>query len=80
MKILLVLLTVTLLSCDNKSAEHPCLVYIQNIQALEDEIDKLFQKEGKLKEELESAKLYIQTLEYENKELLKLNKKYGNQE
>jgi len=72
MKQILLLITLFFFACDNKGADHPCIDYIQNIESQENEIERLFQKEGKLKEELESAKLYIKTLELENNRLTEM--------
>jgi len=72
MKKMLLIITLSLIGCNNQSYDHPCIDYIQNIESLENEVDKLFQNEGKLKEELESAKLYIRTLELENSRLAEM--------
>lgn len=58
-------------SCDSKEGNHLCIDNIENIQSQENEIKRLFHKEGELKEELENAQLYIKTLEYETQELIK---------
>ena len=61
-------------SCEKQSVDSPCLTYIESVQHLENQLQKSLDREDKINQELESAKLYIKTLEYENSELLKLTK------
>lgn len=62
---------ILMVSCNNQTIDSPCMQYELSIQELEEKIYEMHQNEGNLKAELESAQLYIKTLEYENQELTK---------
>lgn len=70
MKGILFIIPIMLLSCAKMpNKQHFCADYQKVIEASEMEIEKLFQENGKLKEEYESANEYIQLLEQENEYL-----------
>ncbi len=75
MRKILAIIIFSFFGCDNQASDRFCIDYILNIESLENEIERLFQKEGELKEELENAKLYIQTLELENSLLIEMKNK-----
>ena len=66
----LILLILLVISCDKIEPSQVCIDYKIEIQSLEAQIDKQFQQNGKLKEQLENANQYIQLLERENDSLI----------
>jgi len=70
-KILFILLAIIFISvsCNEIKPNQACIDYQIEIQNLETEIEKQFQENGKLKEQLENANEYIQLLGRENDSL-----------
>lgn len=66
MKLSFFILVILLSSCRDDTSEIPPEDSYSNIQYLEQTLQEQMDSEDILRRELESAQLYIQTLEYEN--------------